>query len=384
MQRRKIKYSQTAENTPSTKRIDGIFLWLFFVLLFIPMLNISVSDISQNENRALAKYPTLYTDGHLNQNYTYQFDKWFSDHFGSRQILIGLYSKLKYKIDPIEQNPQVLFGDDDWLFYTADNSLDNFQNKTLFRYDELESASKYLSDIQQWATKNNKAFYYLIAPDKNKIYGEHITSLKKIRPDEESRANQLVKYLRANTAINVIYPYTTLLNNKEKGLLYYKHDSHWNALGAYFVYREIIENIQKDFKQINPVTPYKIKPVFHETGDLSKLLNYAIPKDTQQYLEPVIEDHSVCSYNSITRNEDKGMKCRNKSKTLRVAVFHDSFTSALKKYYNNTFETVKYEWRWHIIPEDLEYIKENADIIILETAERYIFSLLSLKFPENE
>ena len=106
--------------------------------------------------------------------------------------------------------------------------------------------AQYLSDVDDWATKNGKTFYYVIAPDKNKIYGENIVNINKIRPDSEGRANQVVKYLKDNTTVKVIYPYEALMNNKDKGLLYYKKDTHWNYFGAYFLYFCVCLYTQED------------------------------------------------------------------------------------------------------------------------------------------
>lgn len=365
------------------KIIDKIFVGLFFLLLFIPMTKISHENVSKRENRVLAKFPVLFVKNHFNEKFTSEFESWFNDRFNGRRKLIHYHTKLKKFLDNFSQNELVYYGNDGWLFYKGDNSLDNFQNKTVFSEEELKIVSQYLSDIDNWARHNGKSFYYLIAPDKNKIYGEHITSLRKIHLDQESRAHQLIKYLKENTSVKVIYPYQSLLDNKGKGLLYYKQDTHWNDFGSFIAYTELMDSIKKDYKGLRVIYSTKYKNVLHETGDLSQMINFAISKDQSEYLEPEITDESLCEYQTKDKDQTKGFECKNKSKPLKVVVFRDSFTTALTRYLNNTFSFVKYEWRWGITKTDLEYIKNNADIIILETVERYIPSLLSLKFPED-
>lgn len=365
------------------KIIDKIFLGLFFLLLFIPMTKISHENVSKRENRVLAKFPVLFVENHFNEKFTSEFESWFNDRFNGRRKLIHYHTKLKEPLDNFSQNEWVYYGNEGWLFYKGNNSLDNFQNKTVFSEEELKIVSQYLSDIDNWARQNGKLFYFLIAPDKNKIYGEHITSLRKIRPNKESRANQFIKYLKENTSVKVVYPYQSLLNNKAKGLLYYKQDTHWNDFGSYIAYSELLNVIKKDHKNIKNIYPSKYKKVLHETGDLSKMINFAISKDQSKYLEPEMTNESLCKYQTEDEDPRKGFECKNKSKPLKVVVFRDSFADALTRYLNNTFSFVKYEWRWDITKTDLEYIKNNADIIILETVERSIPSLLSLKFPED-
>ena len=279
-------------------------------------------------------------------------------------------------------NGRVLKGINNWLFYKGDNSLDNFQNKTLLSNEELKSIAKYLSDIDNWCKKNNKSFYYVVAPDKNKIYGENISILKKIHPDSESRANQLINYLNKNTKVNVVYPYDILIKNKDNGLLYYKHDTHWNDYGAYFGYNEIMKKIMTKYKRIIPIKYEKLSEVYHETGDLDTMIDSCI-KDKSLYFIPEIKDNSVCKFNSEDKDERKGLECKNRKNNLSVFVFRDSFTIALKRYYNNTFNTVKYEWRYNVTSEDLKNIKDNFDIIILENVERNIPSLINLQFPKD-
>ena len=369
----------------STPRIiDKIFVGMFFVLLFIPMSNISNKDISRTENRVLAKYPHFFIKSHFNDNFTSEFDSWFNDRFNGRKKLIRFNTKFKNLFDDGSPNEKVFYGHDGWLFYKDDNSLDNFQNKTFFSDEELKIISKYLSDIDKWARKRGKSFYYLIAPDKNKIYGEHIRSLRKIHPDTESRTQKLIKYLKENTTVKVVYPYQQLLDNKGNGLLYYKQDTHWNDFGSYIAYKELMNVIKKDYIDVEIINPVEYEKVLHETGDLSQMIDFSISKDQSVYLRPKIVDEAVCEYFDKEKDPKKGITCKNTSKPLKMIVFRDSFSNALTRYFSNTFSFVKYKWRYTLNENDLEYInKNNVDIIILETVERFIPSLISLKFPEN-
>ena len=280
-------------------------------------------------------------------------------------------------------NIKVLKGANNWLFYKRNNSLDNFQNKTLLTDEELKIIAEYLSNIDEWCRKHNKSFYYFIAPDKNKVYGEHITILKKLRPDSESRANQLINYLRKNTKVNVIYPIDTLLKNKKKGLLYYKHDTHWNLFGAYFGYLELIKQIQKKYKQVQPIKYSKLETSHMETGDLDPMINYNVPKDKSEYFIPVIDKKAVCKFNAKDKDKKKGFECSNKSKKLNAIIFRDSFTISLEEYLSNTFNKMKFEWKAEISSEDKKDILKNFDIVILENVERYIPTILNLKFSKE-
>lgn len=360
-------------------KIDFIFVVIFIVLLFIPMSHISNAEKSKSENRMLAKLPELIVDGAINEKYGPEFNAYFQDRFNGRKRLLKMYSRFQkmFSFD----NEKVLTGTDGWLFYKLDSSLDNFQNKTLFSEEELVHIAKYLSDMDNWAKQNGKSFYYFIAPDKNKIYGENIKSLKKVRPDTESRTNQLIEYLQKNTSVNVVYLYDIILSKKPQGLLYYKNDTHWNDFGAYFGYQEMMNTIQKQYETIQIVSYDKIERIQRKHGDLTKMLGESGQEDTTEYLLPVIKNTSVCEYNVSEKDETKGVTCTNTNKKLNVFMLRDSFAVSLKTYLNNTFNSVKYEWRYNITGDDLKYITDNSDIIILEQVERYVPNLLNYKFP---
>ncbi len=120
-------------------------------------------------------------------------------------------------------NNRVLIGEDDWLFYTLENSLEKYQNRITLSPEQLSQITAYLTDINHWAKQNGKKFYFVIAPDKNKIYGEYMTNkVQKIQDDTHGLGNQLVRHLNQHTDINVIYPYDALHAAKNKGWLYCK------------------------------------------------------------------------------------------------------------------------------------------------------------------
>ena len=186
-----VKYLATFKLEGHYSRIDIVFLSLFFTAIFIPMWNISDQETSQNENRTLAARPTLKAIYDKSQNYGQQFEQWFNDHFYSREKIIRFHDYIQRSITK-RGNDKVLIGKDNWLFYTLENSINNFKNTSTFSDKELENIAQYLSDINNWAKQHGKEFYYLICPDKNKIYGEYIIGITQEKPDSQNRTNQLI------------------------------------------------------------------------------------------------------------------------------------------------------------------------------------------------
>ena len=363
-------------------RIDIVFLSIFFILLYIPMSHISKEEISPNENRVLAKYPKLLGENGIDTLFGKKIENWFNDRFLGRRFMLSAEEKMKRLMEPHRGNKKVMVGKEGWLFYKGGNGINNFANKSELGENQLKQGLKYLTAIDEWSKAHNKKFYYVIAPDKNRIYGEYIQYIQKVRPDTESMDNQWVNYIRNHSDVNVIYLYDVLMQNKGKDLLYWKEDTHWNYLGSYIGYQEIIKRISEN----NNIEPYKVTKWRDEKNprtDLSKMYSYGYRDKNVKYKEPVMEDKTSSCKSLRTENSKKTVICRNPKKELKVFVLRDSFSTMLIPYYAETFGEIKCVWRYDIISEDLDDIAANYDIIILENVARFIPKVLNQTFPED-
>ena len=343
------------------------------IFLLLPVMHINHNEKSDTENRALATRPNIIINGKINNKYGTEYDNWFSDRFFGRDILIKLYGTKSGNKD----SAKVLVEKDNWLFYKSENSLRNFANMDTLSNEQLQNTATYLSQIKNWCEKHNKKFLVVIAPDKNKIYGEHITKIIKKNPDSQSRAIQLTNYLKSNTDVNVIYLYDQMIANKKNGLLYMKNDTHWNDFGAYIGYTEIMKALKLE--------PIKYKTETLKTNPHGDLTNMApgVPLDNETiYKFPDFPDNAVCNHD-FSSTED--IICTNKKYTIskRMFTLRDSFSVALGRYYANTFQKIHYRSGYGLSSKDLDYIKNDFDIVILEIVERNIHSLSHHKFPKD-
>ncbi|MDR3049919.1 MAG: hypothetical protein LBV16_08845 [Elusimicrobiota bacterium] len=267
------KLTPPSPSSPSIV-VDIVFIIAFLILLLIPISNINISGKISQENRNLAEYKSIITrNGNINYEYGKNFEQWFNDRFYGRNQAIKYYYKLVNKT-----NDKVLFGKDNWLFFRVDRSIQNYQNIFLFSDGELKTAASYLQELNDFAVSNNKKFYFFIVPDKHRIYPEYYPDhIKKNIPDEQSMTSQLVTYLRKNTAVNVIYPYQSLYQHKKDGLLYWKQDTHWNPLGAYWGYRTLMDEISKDFNIKPLILDETIMPDYYDND-----LYYMLPAKSRR------------------------------------------------------------------------------------------------------
>ena len=334
-------------------RIEIVFLATFFTLLCIPMSHISDEEKSEQENRMLAKFPSLYVNGLINKSYGTDFEKWFNDRFLGRDFFIGLYNKVILSFNDKIDNEKVFQGKEDWLFYKREGSIENFQNAVLFRDKDLQNIATQLQNIYEWCDKHNKKFYFIIAPDKNKIYGEYFPEMKKKRSDAQSRARQLLQYLKKYTKLKVLYLYDMLVSNKDKGLLYYRNDTHWNELGAYLGYQEIIKMVKVDSPDVSVFQADAYKKIKRLRGDLTNMYPAELQiEDNTSYDIPQINNMAQCD--GIISNPIKPILCTSSNSELKILVFRDSFTNSLVPYFGKSFGKAKYIWRSDINNEDIK------------------------------
>ena len=165
--------------------------------------------------------------------------------------------------------------------------------------------------------------------------------------------------------------------------LFYKTDTHWNKLGAYYAYRASMEIIKKDFPALQPVTAQSIDPGdYTNGGDLTVMMGiehypYYQPVDVKfNKTFTVVDDTSL--FNIVT----KGRK-----DLPRAIIYRDSFGVALIPYLSNNFSFIRHVW---ITRRGMNYskdkriitidvlLKDRPDIVIIELVERYLGNLMFL------
>ena len=367
-------------------KLDIIYLTLFFIIISLPMVYINPNEESSEENRTLAKLKPFINDKkEINENFGKDFDKWFSDRFFLRDNLIVLSSIIDI-INGRINNAFVMSGNNGWLFFKGDNSVSNYQNGDLYSDEELQKISKYLSDINTYCKKHNKKFLLVVPPDKHRIYEEFYPTnlVKKINPNSKSKTNQLFEYLHNNTDINALYLYDILMNAKktDKELLYYKKDTHWTELGAYYGYKAIINDLNKIVSNdIKIYKPKKQEERIIEIQDLVKLSPKLLQKpDKTVYNAPANYADYSCEIINNDRVRDYYCTSNNPESKYIVTTYHDSFSGALENFYSSSFKKVYYKWRYNAKASELK----DSDIVILEINERFLPKLIKLNFEEDK
>lgn len=301
--------------------VDIIFVIVFAVLLFIPMLHISDADKSNQENRVLAKKPELIVNGDINEKYGPQFDTWFNDRFNGRDWLIHMYSNMSYMLNKVYQNNSALFiKNNGWMFGKG----------TVSKPKDIKLSLQNLKKFDEFCKSHNIKLYVLLVPAKEAIYSEILNEgLRFDYKTEKAHNEYMAKLQSAIPGDRVIFPYDELKAAKEKDFIFFKQAHHWTDWGAYNGYKVLSERIKKDFKKYNTVSlsdydkSFSVKirddwgrnySLGHTTNLLrlnhkgNKLLTTEYTYYDSKYADNVSEERS--KYTKVFHNKDSRAKYR--------------------------------------------------------------------------
>ena len=359
------------------KHFDNIFIYCFLSFLYLPSIfwffiepNLQKEDI---DSISKEQFPIL--NSLTVKEFPKEFDYWYSGHLPFRNKSIELYALMQYKILRNIETSKVVFGTDDWLFYCDKNDGDpiaDYKRINQFTPNELNIISDKLSLFKNYSKSHNAKFVFVICPNKENVCLEDNMPFI-LRAKSISRTQQLIKYLKYNTDINVVYPIEELKQAKEKYPIYYKIDTHWNYVGGYIGTREVLSSLGV---MAPDVSEFNIMPLEKNMFDLPNVLgNPSLFVESNAF--------KVSDFNEVKSLpagiEENRFHCDKKNLPFKkIVMSRDSFGEAmmlpLAVNSEDTFVVVRKYFKYDMIE------KENADLFILEICERYLYKILEDDF----
>lgn len=340
-----------------------LFVFLFFAMSLVHLVPEQSFD-SEREKRPAAAPPTLLSQQRINTNFLTDFDAWFNDHFLLRGDLISLYYKGMYTLFG-KTTPEVVAGKDEWLFLPSEVAA--VAENALYTPEQLQTIVDNQLAMYEACQEKGIEYFVVIVPNKITVYPEYAPSYI----DTENIAGKMDQVLDAlaKTPIKAIDVRQALLAHKDEDALYLQTDSHWNELGAYYAYREIIQAIGTVGEPM-PLESYAVTRRVGDVGDLQ--LMTALPENVLQSksvsfsfapLQKAPYTQTVENYVTHTAIENSTLP--------RVIVYGDSFLAALLPFLPNHFRNGVYG-NATLYHETLARIveKNEVDIVVSEIVER--------------
>jgi hypothetical protein len=347
---------------------DGCFLLAFAVFSGIPASRIDTQSTVSKENRLLESYRPLVQDFRINTQYGSQFEAWFSDRFRHRLAVIHLHRSLRNLLDRPE-TAEAFEGDDGWLFYQSNQYGDpvgdyigNNHHPESFKRQAAAQVLKARDALQAQGIQ----LVLMIPPNKEQIHSKYFRS--RIRQANEfSRTDDLVKHLREQTGIPIVYPKQEMMELSDRYELYHKSDTHWNALGAFVAEQQLVDTVYGSRKRLEDQAIVKTARTFPDLANMLSIppadYSYALSKASMKPYRRPARDMQLC-LNRKAPHAD----------TLMLV--GDSFRNALRRFLRGDFRSTFVLPRQHFTPELLAEIR--PDILVLEYVERNSFEIGTL------
>ena len=383
------------EDNRLKQKISIIFIALFCIMLSLPLLFTNYKkSVSETENRTLAAFPKLMKDGERNDAWTSEFTDWFGDHLGFRDQLIGTYAKAQfYAFDRTLNYSDLYIGEKgELLGFTKDMILD-YQRLDRRTEEELVQLGNSYQNISDWLKEQGIQFYYVQCYDKHSII-EQDRMKKGMHPVvEESKTDQLVRYLQENTDITILPLKQCMLDADESYVTYSKWGDpwHWSQRGGIIAYREIMNMLnQNNQDSIRVLSDDDFNITYTDQGmTISSSLHQVdmeenfVMKERQNYLD---QDVDMGTFGSDDRNHV--WKNSSAASDKKILIYGDSYMNT----YIIDYVAESFQETWGIRLEHITEFDEaikmaKPDIVILECAERvdcnYLINRFAGKLVQN-
>lgn len=350
-----------------------IYIFVAGVLLLSVTLAVGILFAGPAEagaNEVLSKAPVLVDkDGKLNDYFLNDAATWLSDHFFGRQELISVHNKTVSTVFATSSSDDVILGTDGWLYYEP--TLGDYTGTAVATDREIFMAANNLALMQEYCESQGRAFAFVIAPNKNSLYPEHMPDYGAV--SEWTNAQALHEKLNE---MGVSYIDLFAVFGEQEEVLYFAHDSHWNSKGAALGADSINAafGVQSnyfggDFSRTEP-----------HLGDLYEML-YPSFADNEE--NPVLRGGTLSfEFTGKATKADSITLETASSKPGSLLCYRDSFGNLLYPYLADSYGTCRFS---RAVSYDLT---QEGDDVLIELVERnisYLYTYLPvMPAPQRE
>lgn len=362
----------------------------FLSFIFTPLiLALTEPDkvFSDTEKRPLAEFPKVHTGSGAVVSFTRDFDTYYQDHFGLREFFIHRYQReMKKRFNAA--GSEVVMGKDGWLYYAGEGAFDDLMGRLRLSDEQLDLLFEKLEAKREWLGSQGIQYLALVTPNKQTIYPDYLPDYYR-KGKQETRFDQVLQRVNTGSKNQIVDIRSALLAQKDKKRLYDKTDTHWNYLGAYYGYREIMKYVGELFPAYDFAGYFNVGTAWQEepAGDLAVLSGQ---EDTLSETRPVIfawiraqEKELNSTLNGILSLEKlQPYYTVREERKLKALVLHDSFMNPMKVFLSESFAEVLYVWKYYDDETMSTMNKENIqkvidefqpDIVLDEIVERHLF-----------
>ena len=341
-------------------------------------------NTENTENRQLAEMPSLSFDSLKGLSDSLQafpslFNSFYNDHVPFRSQLIELNSILSVELFGDSASDSVVLGKDNWLFYTDEESIEDYKGTNLYTQEELDVIRDNCLASKEYLEKRGIEFVVLIPSNKEDIYSDKLPDYITKR-GELTRAQQVVDCLR-DAGIRVVYPREELLEYKDEYDLYWHYDTHWNNLGAYIGARALLEELGVDVPEVEELT---LTPSTFSGYDLAGMMNL---RSYYENTRPADVNYDISGYETNNMTVLQAVDATeliyqsDAPDKRRLFMVRDSFAGSMAPVLASNF-SYTYMPHWNGCFEQSMIDEQQPDIFVYEVVERRLDILLTFRLSE--
>ncbi|MBQ9030907.1 MAG: hypothetical protein IJ106_05570 [Parasporobacterium sp.] len=348
-----------------------VFIALCLILCVIPSLFMTAfrsDETIGNESRT--DWPSVTKeDGTFNSRILEQMGSYFETHYAFRPQLITADAEIQSALFQVSNTDSVTVGSDGWLYYSS--TLNDYLGKNPLSERGVFNLAHNLSLVQSYVTAMGAKFLFMVPPNKNSLYPEHMPYYYSVSESDIRNRDHLGEKLEA---AGVSYLDLFDLIGAQEETLYLKHDSHWNNKGAMMVYNRALDLLEKEHETYSQV-PVRYDRI--HKGDLSNMIypsDNSLEEDYAYDYETLYEYVPGPASSDPVSVEDFRIETSNPSAEDTLLMYRDSFGNTLIPILSNAFAHGYYAKSTpYPIARDMQ--QYTPDFVIIELVERNLRNL---------
>jgi hypothetical protein len=363
------------------KVLCAVYSIIFVFMLVMPMafVNLYGGVVSAKENRTLATRPPISYMFKHPRDFIRMFDDWFSDNVGFREGFIDYYKKfmnLESNIQYTDGQYLMLIGEQGhhYFAHTKGWMISKFQGQPFVSEEQLQGLADGLNKAKQYLDEKGIPLIVMFCADKEEIYPEYYPK-SILRGPEPTQLDRITEYTRSHAGVDLFNIKECLLLAKQNYPVFDKVGdaagilSHYNEIGAFFAYQELMKHIKVYISEMDAFTLNDVDITYTERGIYPNIPDVHLKRElTYTRLESDFFDNVPISHPS------HGVAFENNNSTLpTILLMRDSYAgnaNYLSRYIPEHFaKTILIHWaNIANLKSYVEYFK--PDIVVFESAER--------------
>ncbi|MCU0523020.1 MAG: hypothetical protein MUF84_20330 [Anaerolineae bacterium] len=258
--------------------------------------------------------------------------------FPARRAAVRVRSLLSAYVfhDPIVGD-SVLMGEGGWLFLADEWELNALQkvNAATFTPEAALSGMVRMNDLVR---SQGGALFTFVIPNKTTAYAEHIANPVPVL-GQSNDAELLVSYSQALPSPISVRWLSEFLDSDIP--VYLRTDTHWNDLGAFAAYQEIVRSLGDRRVESAMLQPHDLsRSTRVQAGDLTRMVGLA-PEHQENVVRLAVRAPRAVAEAPVDFGCDSGVQTYHvASADLPTAlIIHDSFGQAMIPYLAESFST---------------------------------------------